>query len=313
MQIVFLDTLPLGNTRNLKDLNKYGDVDFYEFTPPEKTKERVKDKDIIITNKVRIDKSIIDQAVRLKLICISATGTDNVDVQHAHQKGIPVKNVTGYSTNSVAQTTFSLLTYLLNKSAYYDHYVKSKAYSKSPVFNHIGPGFWELNGKTFGIIGLGAIGKKVAEIATAFGCRVIYYSTSGKNLDNPYPHVSLDELLQQADIISIHAPLYQNTQNLINLEKLKLMKPSAILINAGRGGIVNEHDLAIALDEQIIAGAGLDVLEKEPIHPDNPLLKIKYQDRLFITPHIAWTSIEARELLVKGICENIENFLNKIS
>ena len=311
MKIVFLDTLPLGSVSNLGELKKIGAVDLYEFTPPDKVVERVKDADVIITNKVRIDKKIMDQADRLKLICLSATGTDNIDVDHATRKGIEVKNVKGYSTHSVAQTTFSLIMYLLSRPAYYDQYVKSNAYSISPVFNHIGPEFWELNGKTFGIIGLGAIGKKVAEIAQAFGSKIIYYSTSGKNLENPYPQVSLNDLLKMSDIVSIHAPLNENTHNLIRMDELRLMKPSAILINAGRGGIINEKDLAKAIDEQVIAGAGLDVLEQEPIKPDNPLLQVKYKDNIIITPHIAWTSIEARELLMQKVIENIENFMKQ--
>nr|WP_297889231.1 NAD(P)-dependent oxidoreductase [Sulfurihydrogenibium sp.] len=221
-----------------------------------------------------------------------------------------VTNVAGYSTNSVVQHTFGMLFYLLEHLRYYDEYVKSGGYAKSPIFTHIGKPFWEIYGKTWGIIGLGTIGKKVAQIAESFGCDVIYYSTSGKNTAQKYPHKALDELLSISDIVSIHAPLNEYTKNLITYEKLKLMKKTAILLNLGRGGIVNEEDLAKALDEGLIAAAGLDVLEKEPMNLDNPLLQIKNKDRLLITPHIAWTSIEARQTLVKEIYLNIDAFIH---
>ncbi len=203
-----------------------------------------------------------------------------------------------------------MLFYLLEHLRYYDEYVKSGGYAKSPIFTHIGKPFWEIYGKTWGIIGLGTIGKKVAQIAESFGCDVIYYSTSGKNTAQKYPHKALDELLSISDIVSIHAPLNEYTKNLITYEKLKLMKKTAILLNLGRGGIVNEEDLAKALDEGLIAAAGLDVLEKEPMNLDNPLLQIKNKDRLLITPHIAWTSIEARQTLVKEIYLNIDAFIH---
>ena len=307
LTIVYLDKITIGNVPNLQNLNELGQVRLYDTTTPAELGERIQDAHVIITNKVVIDKTAMDLAPFLKLICVSATGMNNVDLDYAAKKGIPVKNVIGYSTNSVAQSTFAMLLYLMQQLRYYDHYVKSGQYIHSPVFTHMGPEFREIAGKTFGIIGLGAIGKKVASIARAFGAHVIYYSTSGKNNDSSFLRKDLNELLAQSDVISIHAPLNENTRNLIDLDKLKRMKPAAILINAGRGGIVNEHDLAGALNNHLIYAAALDVLTIEPIAADNPLLTVKDKDRILIMPHVAWASVEARILLVDRICENIAN------
>jgi len=203
-----------------------------------------------------------------------------------------------------------MLFYLLEHLRYYDDYVKSGEYSKSDIFTHLGKPFWEVHGKTWGIIGLGTIGRRVGEVAESFGANVIYTSTSGVDREEKYPRYELDELLKTSDIVSIHAPLNKNTENLITYDKLKLMKKHAILLNLGRGKIVNEPDLVRALDEDLIGGAGLDVLEHEPINADNPLLKVKNKEKLLITPHIAWTSIEARKKLIREIAENIRAFLN---
>jgi len=233
-----------------------------------------------------------------------------IDLKYARSRNITVTNVAGYSTHSVAQHTFALLFYLLESLTYYDQYVKSRKYAGSDIFTHLDRSFWELKGKTWGIIGLGTIGRTTADIARAFGCHVVYYSTSGKNRDDNYVRVELPDLLKTSDIVSIHAPLNTQTHNLIRYDELKLMKKQALLLNLGRGGIINEADLAKALDEGLIAGAGLDVLEKEPIEESNPLLHIKDGSRLIITPHIAWASIEARHTLLKEIILNIEAFLN---
>lgn len=308
-KIVFLDAETVGEVPQLADLNQFGSVTSYPFTAPEQTLERVKDCHIIITNKVVIDQKVMAAAANLQLICVAATGINNIDLAYAQQKGILVKNVAGYSTNSVTQHTFSLLFYLLERLNYYDQYVKTGQYAKSPIFTHVGKPFWELAGKRFGIIGLGAIGQQVAQVAKAFGAEVVYYSTSGKNNNNTYQRLDLPELLQTSDVVSIHSPLNDQTRNLLNYTTIKWMKPTAILLNTGRGGIIQEADLAKVLDEELIFGAGLDVLVKEPILEDNPLLSIKQKDRLLITPHIAWTSIEARAALVAGVCTNIREFL----
>jgi len=310
MKIVILDAKTLGDDIQLGIFEQFGDLEIYPTTEPSQLFERVQYADIIITNKVVIDKEAINSARNLKLICVAATGYNNVDVYYAKEKGIAVTNVAGYSTESVVQTTFGMLFYLLMHLRYYDDYVKSGEYAMSDIFTHLGRPFWEIHGKRWGIIGLGTIGRRVAQVAESFGCDVIYYSTSGIEREEKYPKYPLDELLKTSDIVSIHAPLNEKTKNLITIRELGMMKKHALLLNLGRGGIVNEKDLAIALDSDLIGGAGLDVLEKEPIDPDNPLLKIKNKEKLLITPHIAWTSIEARKRLVNEIVENIRAFLN---
>lgn len=311
MKIVFLDKMTVGDIPNLDKIRRFAELETYEITRRSETIKRTMDADIIITNKVMIDKSVIDASPNLKLICIAATGMNNVDLDYAKRKGIQVKNATNYSTISVTQSTFAMIFYLQNQSRYFDDYVKKGTYQESPIFTHLGREFSEINGKTFGIIGMGAIGQSVADIAKAFGCRVVYYSTSGKNKGQPYPSMELGELLEQADIISIHAPLNDQTKNLIKYEEMRLMKETALLINMGRGGIVNEADLARALNESRIAGAGLDVMEKEPIEQDSPLWTIMDKSRIYITPHIAWASKEAREILIEKVCDNIVDFLDK--
>jgi glycerate dehydrogenase len=312
MKIVFLDKSTVGNVSNIDLLEEFGEVSYYAETGPDQTIDRSSGADIIITNKVIIDRKVMDSNPGIKLICIAATGMNNIDLEYAAKKGISVKNVSGYSTHSVTQSTFAMLFTLLNSIPYYDSYVKSGSYSKSPIFTHHGREFTEIRGKIFGIIGLGVIGQSIAKIADAFGCKVVYYSTSGKNINQAYPKLALNELLSTSDIVSIHAPLNDKTNNLIDLNKLKTMKPTAILINAGRGNIVNEQDLALAIDNKIIAGAALDVFGKEPIQADNPLLNVKNKDNLILVPHIAWASIESREMLIKGIYQNISDFMDGI-
>ena len=231
MKIVFLDKSTVGNVSNLGLLEEFGEVSYYSETSSDQTIERSSDADIIITNKVIIDRQVMDANPCIKLICIAATGMNNIDLEYAAEKGITVKNVSGYSTHSVTQSTFAMLFTLLNSILYYDHYVKSGSYSKSNIFTHHGREFKEIKGKTFGIIGLGVIGQSVAKVADAFGCKVVYYSTSGKNTNQAYPCLDLDKLLSTSDIVSIHAPLNENTYNLIDLKKLKTMKPTAFLIS----------------------------------------------------------------------------------
>lgn len=309
IKIVFLDSATVGEVNALEKIKELGSYTSYEYTEHKDRIERIKGNHIVITNKVIIDKEVMEACPEIGLICITATGLNNVDLDHAEAKGIPVKNVGGYSTESVAQSTFAMLLYLLNNVRYYDEYVKSGKYSNSPLFTHQGRSFWELKGKQFGIIGLGTIGKRVAEIAQTFGCKVVYFSTSGRNSSTSYPSLSLEELLKTSDVVSIHCPLNENTLNLIGYEQLCQMKNTAILLNAGRGKIVNEADLALALDEDQIAAAGLDVLEYEPIKPDNPLLSLNSSEKLLITPHTAWISREARETLVEGVFSNITAWL----
>jgi len=307
--IVFLDAATIGADVSLEPIAQLGAFTCYPATKPEEVAARIGDAHIIITNKVRIFQPEIDAAPELKLICVAATGTDNVESIYALSKNIPVKNVAGYSTHSVAQITFAHLLYLVNHLFYYNHYVHSGAYPQSPNSTHLGPRFVELKGKRLGIIGMGNIGQKVAQIALAFGMEAVYFSTSGSHHCKAYPSLSLKELLETSDVVSIHAPLNDRTRNLIGMEQLRLMKPTALLINMGRGGIVNEADLVKALNGHIIAGAGVDVFSAEPIPFGHPFYGVNDQQRLLLTPHIAWTSVEARTLLAEKIAQNIKSFL----
>ncbi|MBN1187598.1 MAG: D-2-hydroxyacid dehydrogenase [Bacteroidales bacterium] len=309
MNIVFLDTLTIGEVPAISILGNLGNLKCYHTTSSDEVYERVKEAEVIITNKVIINAQVIDKAPALKLICIAATGMNNVDLEYAQKKRILVKNVSGYSTESVAQSTFTMLLYLIGSTAYYDDYVKSGEYSKGKIFTHHGRNFWQLAGKRYGIIGLGNIGKRVAEIARVFGCEVVYFSTSGKNKNSEYLQVGLHDLLSTSDIVSIHAPLNEKTKGLIGKEQLKKMKPGAYLINVGRGGIVDEEALMNALNDNLIAGAGVDVFTKEPIPHDNPLMRVENPEKIVFTPHTAWASVEARSLLIEKIYLNIEEFI----
>ena len=308
MKIVFLDAKTIGEDIDLSGFDVLGEVVKYGFSTAEEARERSKDADVLILNKVQVNQQMIGEADHLKLVCVTATGTNNLDKEYLDKRGIAWRNVAGYSTESVAQHTFAMLFYLLEKLPYYDNYVKSEKYVNDVSFTHFAKAFHELSGMTYGIIGLGNIGRRVADIAKAFGCRVIYYSTSGRNSQPGYERVSFDELLEQSDIVSIHAPLDENTLGLMNKEAFAKMKKSAILLNVGRGPIINEADLAEALNNKTIAAAGLDVLSVEPMQEDNPLRGIKDSERLLITPHIAWAGVEARNRLMGIILGQIKEF-----
>lgn len=308
MKIVFLDAKTIGEDIDLSGFDALGEVVKYGFSTEQEARERSKDADVLILNKVQVNEQTIGEADHLKLVCVTATGTNNLDKEYLDKRGIAWRNVAGYSTESVAQHTFAMLFYLLEKLPYYDNYVKSEKYVNDVSFTHFAKAFHELSGMTYGIIGLGNIGRRVADIAKAFGCRVIYYSTSGRNSQPGYERVSFDELLEQSDIVSIHAPLDENTLGLMNKEAFAKMKKSAILLNVGRGPIINEADLAEALNNKTIAAAGLDVLSVEPMQEDNPLRGIKDSERLLITPHIAWAGMEARNRLMGIILGQIKEF-----
>lgn len=308
MKIVFLDTNTVGKLSELDELKKFGEVIFYPFTNYEEAAAKINAAEIIITNKVVIDRKIIETSPMLKLICVAATGMNNIDLACAQEKKIVVKNAKGYSTDSVAQLSFGLILNLLNHISFYDSYVKSGKYSSGKIFTNLSREIIQIKGKTIGIIGLGAIGQRVAEIAKVFGASVIYYSASGKNNNRSYRKVTLEELLSTSDIISIHAPLNDLTRNLIGYEQLGKMKRTALLINAGRGGIVPETDLARALDENLIAAAAIDVYEQEPIPVSNPLLKIKNPEKIILTPHIAWSALEARQELLRQVIGHIKDY-----
>jgi glycerate dehydrogenase len=307
--IVFLDAETLGPGIDFSILKSLGNYTEYSSTSPEDLLSRLDGVEIAIANKTRFTAETMKACPGLKLICVAATGMNNIDLDYAAQAGIAVKNVAGYSTDSVVQLTYAMLFALSMRISSFDTFVKSGDYSKSSLFTNYDYVFSELAGKQIGIIGLGAIGRKSAEAGIAFGAKIAYYSTSGKNTGASYPRLELDELLASSDVVLIHAPLNENTRNLINADKLKLMKPTAFLVNTGRGYIVNEEDLAEAIDSGIIAGAALDVFAREPMLATNPLLTVKHPERLLLTPHIAWTSLEARTRLLQGVADNIKSFL----
>lgn len=308
MKIVFLDAKSIGEDIDLSGYEALGEVVKYDFSTPVEAAERGKDADVLVINKVPINQQTIGEAKNLKLVCVTATGTNNLDKEYLEQRGIAWRNVAGYSTESVAQHTFAMLFYLLEHLPYYDEYVKSEKYIEDRLFTHFDRKFSQLNKMTWGIIGLGAIGRRVADIAKFFGCRVIYYSTSGKNSQPDYEQVDFDTLLSESDIVSVHAPLTPQTEKLMDKAAFSKMKSSAIFLNVGRGPIVVEADLADALEQGEIAAAGLDVLCVEPMSSENPLKRIKDSDKLLITPHIAWASVEARTRLMEIILEQIKEF-----
>ncbi len=307
MKIVILDRATLGFDIDVSIFEKYGKVTSYDTTQKEETKQRIEDADIILTNKVVIGKDEMANS-SVKLICITATGMNNVDLSYAKEKNIAVKNVAGYSTSSVVQVAFSMMFHFISKLTYYKSYVDNGNWEKSPIFTHLGRAFFELDGKRIGVIGLGEIGRNFAKKAKAFDCEVVYYSTSGNNTNDEYKRVELDELLATSDIISIHAPLNENTKDLLHYDNMKHIKAGAILLNLGRGGIINEADLAKIIDENEIY-CGIDVVSVEPIEANNPLLQVKNKAQLLLTPHIGWTSVEARQRLVEKVALNIEEFI----
>ena len=308
MKIVFLDAKTIGDDIDLSEFDTLGEVVKYDFSAPEEVPARVVDADVIVLNKVEIGEASVGKAKNLKLVCVTATGTNNLDKESLESRGIAWRNVAGYSTESVAQHTFAMLFYLYEKLRYYDDYVKEERYVEDRMFTHFEKRFCQISGKTWGIIGLGNIGRRVADIAKSFGCRIIYYSTSGKHDDPAYERVGFSELLKRSDILSVHAPLNENTKGLMNGAAFEQMKREAVFLNVGRGPIVVEEDLLVALEEHKIAAAGLDVLSAEPMSRENPLIRIKDSGRLLITPHIGWASVEARTSLMRIICGQIREF-----
>lgn len=310
MTIVILDRATFGEV-SLEPISKLSDAcQIYATTPPISLAPRLKEAKILVTNKVIIDEIAMEQAQDLELICIAATGTNNVDLEAAAKMGIAVTNVAGYSTPSVVSHTFAMYFHLAHHNSYHDQYTRHYQWCHSPTFTHLKHPFGELAEKTWAIIGMGAIGRAVAEVAKAFGCEVIYYSSSGKNTDQPFRHCGLDTLLETADVVSIHCPLNQQTHGLINHAKILRMKPTAILINTSRGGIVHEGDMAVALDLGVIAGAAFDVMSSEPPPRDHPFWQMQHPDRLFVTPHIAGLSIQSRQRLIAEVAANIQAFQN---
>lgn len=306
LNIVFLDQYSLCDG-NLEPIRRLGNYQGYEKTfSTEQVIERCQEADVIISNKVIVNREAIERLPRLKLICVAATGMNNIDLEAARERGIPVKNAVGYSTHSVAETTLCSVLALMRRVTYYDRYVKSGEYAQSDVPFHFGMPTAELHGKRWGIIGLGNIGREVARLAEAFGCEVAYHSTSGIKREEPWPALGLEELLQRSDVVTIHCPLNDKTRNLIGREQLQMMKPTALLVNVARGGIVDEEALINALDEDRLSGAAIDVYAQEPIRSTSPLLRAKKSDKLLLSPHNAWSPREAIDRLIHCIEENIK-------
>lgn len=304
--IVFLDAYSLGKA-DLSAIRALGNYTEYEYTRRDQIIERCREAEVAITNKVVFDRATLEQLPRLRLICVAATGMNHIDLEAAAERGIAVKNAVGYSTHSVTETTIGAAIALMRQVIYYDRYVKQE-YGGSERQYHFGRTTHQLFGSRWGIIGLGNIGHSVAKVAEALGCEVTYTSTSGVAREEPYPCLPLDELLAWADVVSIHAPLNDRTRGLIGARELARMKPSALLINVARGGIVDEAALAAALDEGRLAGAALDVFAHEPLEADSPLLRLRNADRLLLSPHNAWSPVEAVAVLVECIARNIRKF-----
>lgn len=304
MKIVFLDAGTMG-TSSLAPIERLGELTAWPNSTPDEIMRRVVDCDVLIVNKIKVNDRLLEAAPKLRLVCEAGTGINNIDVEACSRHGVMVRNVAGYSTDSVVQETFMHILNLLGNGAYFDNVVKSGAYSRSGLFTDYSRPFIEMAGKTLGIIGLGAIGAKVAKIGVAFGMKVIYYSTSGTSHNTEYPSVPLERLMRESDVISVHAPYNERTAGLVGEKELRMMKPKSIIVNMGRGGIVVEEALAKVIDEGVIGGAGLDVYSTEPIPADHPLLRTRHPERLSLTPHVAWASIEARERLIQSIADNI--------
>ena len=312
MRIVFLDVLTVADlTTELARFADLGTFVSYETTPAGQTVDRLAGATVAITNKVVLGRAELDQLPDLRLICIAATGTNNVDLAAAAERGIPVRNVAGYSTESVAQHTFGLLFALLGDLAHLNDAVYDGTYTRHPAFAYWRRPFPEIAGKRWGVIGLGTIGRRVAELATAFGAEVVYHSTSGRNTTGqPYPHLSLTDLLSTSDVITLHCPLNEQTTDLLGADELRQLKPTACLINVARGGVVNETALVNALNAGHLAGAAADVFTTEPLPADHPYLRIEDRSRLLLTPHVAWASIAARKTLLAAVYQHIHNYLH---
>lgn len=306
MKIVYLDSATVGETP-MDCIAELGELVCWPESTPEEALERVRDCNVLIVNKVLVTRALLDAAPELRLVCEAATGVNNIDLEACRERNIPVRNVAGYSTDSVVQTTFMHILSLMGNAPYFDNTVKNGTYSKGTLFTDVSRPYIEMKGKRIGIVGMGAIGTGVARVAEAFGMEVVYYSTSGTGHCKEWPSISLGELMRTSDVISIHAPYNERTAGLIGAGELAMMKPSAIIVNMGRGGIVDEAALAEVIDNDLIGGAALDVFTKEPLPGDSPLLRTRHPEKLRFTPHTAWASTEALTRLVNCIADNIRS------
>ncbi len=310
MKIVLLDARTIGNDVDYRSLEALGGFVRYDTSTIEEARERVRDAEIVVTNRVPMGEEVLGAAERVKCVCVTATGTDMFDLPYLTRRGIRWYNVADYSTESVAQHTFAMLFYLLEHLREYDDFVRSGQYQAGNCA-YEGRTFRELRGSTWGIVGLGAIGRRVAELARAFGCRVIYCSTSGRNNDPVWERVELSALLEESDIISVHAALNDDTRDLIGYEEFSRMKKCPVFLNLGRGGLIREEDIVPALEAGFISAVGLDILREEPIRPGHPLLQYGEKNRVYITPHIAWASTEARNRVIRIVAGQIRAFMEE--
>lgn len=307
MKITVLDKSAMGSDLSVEPLKEYGDVVVYNTTSEDETLEHIADSDIIVLNKVKINDKHFASAKNLKLICIFATGYDNIDIKSAEKHGVAVCNVPGYSTNSVVLFTLSNVLALYSKLYEYNQFVKSGEYSASGIPNKLEPVFHELHGKVWGIVGLGNIGKAVAKVAEAMGAHVI---ANKRTPAEGYECVDIDELCRRSDIITLHCPLNDETRNLINKEKINFMKSNVIIVNEARGAVVNEEDIKDAILSGKIGGFGSDVYSAEPFLTSHPFNDIKNKSNVLLTPHAAWGAYESRVRCLDIICQNIDAFIN---
>ena len=306
MKIVYLDSATVGETP-MDCIAELGELVCWPESTPEEALERVRDCNVLIVNKVLVTRALLDAAPELRLVCEAATGVNNIDLEACRERNIPVRNVAGYSTDSVVQTTFMHILSLMGNAPYFDNTVKDGTYSKGTLFTDVSRPYIEIKGKRIGIVGMGAIGTGVARVAEAFGMEVVYYSTSGTGHCKEWPSISLGELMRTSDVISIHAPYNERTAGLIGAAELAMMTPSATIVTLRRGGIVDEAALAEVIDNDLIGGAALDVFTKEPLPGDSPLLRTRHPEKLRFTPHTAWASTEALTRLVNCIADNIRS------
>lgn len=311
MKIVFLDCGTLGTPADTSILAQLGHLELYESTNPWEVSERIQDAQVVITNKVQLSRKVLLNSTSLKLIVVTASVADIVDLTTAQQKGIEVRPIPDYATNSVAQFAVSLILTLVCRLDFYRDYVTSGQYSAQPFFAHIGDGFGGLTHRRVGIIGMGRIGRRVAAMVTALGAEVVYYSSTHQDRDTSFARVSLDEMLITCDVISIHSPLTEVTANLIDRRALELMKSTAVVVNTGRGGVIDESALAEALRKHSIAGAALDVFEREPLDLGNPLMSMINSGKLILTPHCAWGSQDAQSRLMEATFQIISELVGR--
>lgn len=306
MKLAILDAKTLGDDLEFSQFETFGELEVYQTTSPLQLEERIKDVDVVILNKVKLNESNLSSAKKLKLICVTATGFDNIDINYCWRNEIAVCNVKGYSTDSVAQLTVSMALSLITHLSEFDEYVKSGKYTESGVHNHLRPYFNEIDGKTWGIIGLGNIGGRVAKIAHALGCDVIVNAHRKKEGFNC---VDLDELCRRSDIISVHVPLNADTKGMIDEKRIAMMKEKAIFINVSRGAVTDEEALTAAIENGRLGGLGIDVFSVEPMSQSSPYNRILGRKNVIFTPHMAWGAYEARRRCMNEIEKNIDTFI----